>query len=149
MGRPIVFAKCFLQKHEGLRLGIAGIRGERFLAHLRVGPAGRDRNQFLMQACGPWSVEAEAPQEHNAGNGVRGLGQTGSRHVVVDETLRREAAEESLHDAVFQMQMDDLVVHRAGVLKNDWADRRGASPLPEPLIAFAGRAQGIHRIGPC
>jgi hypothetical protein len=41
----------------------------------------------------------------------------------MDESLRGEAAEEPLNDAMLQMQVNHVLVHRAGVVENyrsDW-----------------------------
>ncbi len=56
----------------------------------------------------------------------------------MDEALGDEPAEQPLHDAMLQVQVDHLVVHRAGVLEDDGPDRRGPPPLPELLLALSG-----------
>ena len=66
----------------------------------------------------------------------------------MDKPLRREAAEQPLHDALFEVQVDDVVVQRAGVLEDDRPERRGAPPFPHGLVPPPGRAQGVQGVGP-
>ena len=43
-----------------------------------------------------------------------------------------------LDDAVFQVEVDDVLVHRAGVVEDDRPDRRLPPPFPGLLVALAG-----------
>jgi hypothetical protein len=38
---------------------------------------------------------------------------------MVDKTLGREASQEPLHNPLFEVQVDDLVVQRAWIFKDD------------------------------
>ena len=119
-----------LEQVERLRLRLAAVGLERALALARLDPAGRDRDQLLVQPRRPWAVEGEPAEQDDARDRVVGLGQAGAREVVVDEALGGEAAEQALDDALLQMQVDDVLVHRARVLEDDRPDRRrrGATP---------------------
>ena len=67
---------------------------------------------------------------------------------MVDEPLGGEPAEQPLDDAVLQVEVDDVLVHRAGVLEDDRPDRRLPAPFPGLLVALAGSAERVHRLGP-
>ena len=142
-------SKRFVEQVQRLRSRPRGRRGSSgFFADLGIDPAGGDRDQLLVQPGGAGAVEAEPAEQDDAGDGVRRLGQAGPGEIVVDEALGGEAAEQPLDDAVLQVQVDDVVVQRAGVLEDDGADRRVAAPFPELLVALAGRAERVHRVGP-
>src|SRR5215831_11335479 len=67
---------------------------------------------------------------------------------MVDEALGGEAAEQALHNPLFQMQVDDLVVQRVRIFKDHRANRRGPAPFPDPLLALTWGPQGVHRLRP-
>ena len=54
------------------------------------------------------------------------------------ETLGDETAEQPLHDAMLQMQMNNFVVQDAGIVEDDRANGRIASPFPGLLIRGRG-----------
>ncbi len=95
-----------------------------------------------------WTIKAKPPEQDDARNGVRRLGQACSRKIVKHETLGYEARKQPLDDAVLQVQMHDLVVELARVLENNGTDRRFTAPFPEFLAALAGSAQRIESVGP-
>src|SRR5258708_37000686 len=64
------------------------------------------------------------------------------------KALRGESPEQSLHNAVLQMQVNDFVSHRAGIFKYHGANRRNTTPFPWLLIAGTRNTEGVHRIGP-
>ena len=66
----------------------------------------------------------------------------------MNEALRGEAPQKTLNDSMFQMQMDNIAVHGAGIFEDDRTNRRITPPLPRLLIRTPGRAQGVHRIRP-
>ncbi len=137
-----------VEQAERLGLRFTGVGLEGLLAELGIDPAGSDGDQLLMQPRRGWAVQAKAPEEHDAGDRVRCLGQAGSGQVVMDEALGGEAAEQALHDAMLQVKMDDLVVHLARVFEDHGSDRRRAPPFPGLLVARTGDAEGVHRVGP-
>ena len=94
-------------------------------------------DELLVQPRGRGAVEAEAAEQDHARDRVRRLGEAGAGEVVVDEALGDEAAEQPLHDPVLQVEVDDVVVERAGVLEDDRADRRVAPPFPGLLVPLA------------
>ena len=49
---------------------------------------------------------------------------------------------------MLKMQMDDLVVHRAGVLKDNRTDWGCPLPFPILLVTRLGSAQSVHSVGP-
>ena len=122
---------------EGLQLGLAAVGGQALLALAQLDPAGGDRDQLLVQPGGPGAVEAEPAHQDHAGDGVVGLGQAGPGEVVVDEALGGEPAEQPLDDAVLQVEVDDVLVHGAGVVEDDRPDRRLPPPFPGLLVALA------------
>ncbi len=101
-----------------------------------------------MQPGSAGTIQAQTTEQDHAGDGIGRLGQASPRQIVMHEALGDEAAEQPLHDAMFQVQMDDVVVERAGIFEDDGTNRRFATPLPELLIAFARRPQRVHRIDP-
>ena len=58
-----------------------------------------------MQPCGPRAVQAEPAEKDHARDGVGGLSKAGPRQVVVDEPLREESAEQTLHDSGFRVRV--------------------------------------------
>ena len=75
----------------------------------------------------------------HARNRVGSMRQTSTREIVVNETLRGESGEEPLDDTLLQVELDDLICNDSGVLEDNGANRRCASPFPELLVAFARR----------
>src|SRR5262249_53149796 len=128
--------------------GLSCIRGERTFANLGIGPSGSYRYQFFVQAGGACTIQAEAAKKNDTGDGIRRLSQAGPRQIVVDESLGDESAEKALDDTVFEVQVNHVVGENAGILEDDRANRRIASPLPGFLVALPRRAQRIHRIRP-
>ena len=133
---------------EGLQLGLPAIGAQLLLAQGRLAPAGRDRDQLLVQSGCPGTVEAESPHQDDSGDGVVALSQAGPGEVVVDESLGGEPTEQAPDDAVLQVEVDDVLVHGSGVVEDDRTDRRLPSPFPGLLIALARRPKRVHRLGP-
>jgi hypothetical protein len=69
------------------------------------------------------SVETESADENDPGDGIAGLGQACAGEIVVDKALRGESAEEPPDDSVLQVKVDHVLVHGAGVVENDGANR--------------------------
>ena len=67
---------------------------------------------------------------------------------MVDKTLGREAAKEPLDYTLLQVQVDHVLIHCARVFEYDRAHGRCAAPLPESLVPFPRRPEGVHRVGP-
>ena len=114
----------------------------------RLDPAGGGRNQYLVQALGPVPEQAQPPQQHHARDGVGGLHQTGAGKVVVHEPLGTEPGQQTLREALLQVQVHGVVAEHPGILEDHRPDRRLAPPLGELLAGLAGRAQGVQGGGP-
>jgi hypothetical protein len=67
---------------------------------------------------------------------------------MMDEPLGSEATEQALHYALFQVQVDNFVIHRARIFEDNGTNWRGATPFPHSLLALTGSAQGVHGLGP-
>src|SRR5271157_557327 len=59
----------------------------------QLDPAGRDRDQFLVQPGRPWAVEAEPSHQYDSRNRVFRMTQAGPGEVVEDEPLGGEPPE--------------------------------------------------------
>ena len=85
-------------------------------------------------------------KEDHARDGVGGLAQAGAREVVMDEALRAETSQEAGRDTVLQMEMDHIVVDRAGILEHELdgiavearGDRMGLANLSEFILQQVG-----------
>ena len=66
----------------------------------------------------------------------------------MDEALRAEAGEQTLGDALFQVEVNRVVGEDAGVLEHDGARRFLLTPLGQFLVAAPGTPQGVQRAGP-
>src|SRR5208337_4056557 len=147
-----VFGSCQqkrgFEEVEGLQLGLSAVGAEPLLALAQLAPSCGDRDQFLMQSRGPWAVETKASHQDHAGYGIVALRQAGPGEVVVNEPLSGESAKQTPDNAVFQMEVNDVLVHGPGVVEDYRPDRRLPSPLPGLLVAIAGRPERVHRLGP-
>jgi hypothetical protein len=101
-----------------------------------------------MEANAMHSVEAEAAEEYDTGDGVLGLCEACPREIVVNESLGRETAEEAPDDAMFKVEVNDVIRDDAGVLEDNGPDRRLATPLPDLLPSRPEGAQRIHGLRP-
>ena len=98
-----------------------------------------------MQALGARAVQREAAEQDDARDRVGDLRDAGARQVVVDESLRAEAGEQPLRDALLEVQVHDLLGHHALVLEDDRAHRCLAAPVGELLAAAPRGAQRVER----
>ena len=98
-----------------------------------------------MEPFGVAPEEAQPAEEHDPGDGVRRLHQTGAGKIVVDESLGAEPGEQPPGDALFKMEVDAVVSQASRVLEDDRADRRLLAPLGQLLIAPPRRSQRIER----
>ena len=62
--------------------------------------------------------------------------EAGAGQIMQNETLSREPAKQALHDAMFQMQVNDFVVKQARIVEHDRTNRGGAPPLPRHDAIF-------------
>jgi hypothetical protein len=53
------------------------------------------------------------------------------------------------HDAVFKMQLDDVLIQSSGVFKHDGAHWGVLAPLPQFLVRAARHAKRIECARPC
>src|SRR5207302_10066310 len=136
--------KRFFQQCQSPRLGVAGIRHQRFLPDLRLDPPCRYRNNLFVKPRGPRTVERQTSQKDDTADGVGGLGKTGTRKIVIQKTLGKKMAEQALDDALLQVEVHDAVIHAPDVFKHDWPHGGGTPPLPWLLVAFARSAKPLH-----
>ena len=136
------------QAFQGSRFGLLRIRLERPGASRRLDPAGGDRDQHLVQALGPAPEQAEPSQQRHTGDGIGGLHQAGAGEVVVHEALGAEPGQQTLRDALLQVQVHGVVAEHPGVFEDDGPDGGVPPPLGELLAGLAGRAQGVQGGGP-
>ena len=146
---PLRGYQCLVEQGERAPLRLACIGRQRSPARLRVRPAGGDRDEFLVQSGCTGAIQTQAPEQDHTGDRIGRLRKTRPGQVMVDEPLGSEATEQALHYALFQVQVDNLVIHRARVFEDDGTNRGGATPFPDPLLALTGSAQGVHGLGPC
>ena len=132
------------QQIQGAAFRLAGIGRQGALALNRFPPAGGDRQQFLVQARGLGTVQAQPPQQNHPGNGIATLRQTGPRQVVMDEALGGEPPQQPLRQPMFQMQMHHRVVEGRRGFEHHRPQRRFPPPLPYLLLAGAGHAHGVQ-----
>src|SRR5205814_491161 len=92
-----------IQQLEGPPLRLARVRSERFVATLRLDPARRDRHQLLVEAFRSLPIEGQPPEQYDAWDRIRDLGETGARQVVVHEALCPEAREQPLRHPLRQV----------------------------------------------
>ena len=137
-----------LQSFQRSRFGLLRIRLERFGAARRLDPAGGDRNEHLVQALGPAPEQAQPPQQHHTWDGIGSLHQTGAGEVVVHEPLGAEPGQQTLREALLQVQVYGVVGEHPGVFEDHRPDGRFPSPLGKLPAGLAGRAQGVEGGGP-
>jgi hypothetical protein len=114
---------------ERQRLRFLRIGRERSLALFGFDPARGDRHDLFVKAFGALAVQREPTEQHDAPHGIARVREACAREVVIDEALRAEAREETLRDALLEMQVDGLLGQELGVLERDRAEsaRRGAN----------------------
>jgi hypothetical protein len=91
-------------------LGVTTIRRKRLFAISRIAPAGGDSDQFLVESGRACAIKRQATKQHYARNRVVGLGEASAGEVVVNKSLGKKSPEQSLHDAVREMEL-----HRVSV----------------------------------
>ena len=84
-------------------------------------------------------VEAQPPEEDDAGNRVLRLCKAGARKVVVDEALGAEPGQQALGHPLLQVQVHRVVAEHPGVLEDHRPDRRLPPPVGQLLVAPARR----------
>ena len=132
------------EQFEGLGFRLAGVGGEHAAPGGRLGPAGRDGEDFLVEANRASAVKRKTSKQDDARDGVGGVGQAGTGEVVVDKALGEKAPEQALNDAVLQVELDGIVVYALGRIENNGADGGFLAPLVEALVFVLGGAKGVE-----
>ena len=132
------------EQFEGLGFRLAGVGGEHAAPGGRLGPAGRDGEDFLVEADRAGAIKRKASKQDDARDGVGSVGEAGAGEVMMNEALGEKAAEQALNNAVLQVELDGIVVNALGRIENNRTDGGFLAPLVEVLVLILGGAKRVE-----
>ena len=80
----------------------------------RIVPLGGDGEDFIVQSGRALSVQRQSAERHHSGHGVSGANHTGAGQLIVEEALRQEASQQTLHHPLLEVEVDHLIVEGSG-----------------------------------
>lgn len=107
--------------------------------------SGQCRENLLVQAGCAGAVERQPAKQDDPWDGILAMDQAIAGQVVVHEALRQEPSQQSLDNAMVQVELDDAVVHALGSIKHHRADGGFFAPLEALLAVLGQRPEGIER----
>ena len=134
-----------VEQLQGLGLGPFAYRPEPSPSSRdRIAPLGGDGEDFIVQSGRAVSVQRQPAERHHSGYGVIGANHAGAGELIVQETLRQEASEQTLHHPMLEVEVDHLVVERTRIAEHHRPDGCLSAPLPAFLPLPDGGLAG-HR----